>query len=594
MEISEWIQKAQRNELPLADLLVCAEKLQKLSDSESALALYSAWTEESTDAYRHVAMFNHGSLLQSLGRLDDAERVYRNCTKIAPTFGQPYINLGLTLEKKGLREEGIGVWSNLLDLARKTPGSVPDDMQVLALNHRGRVQEDLKQYDLAEASLQMSLTIHPKQAAAIQHWVHIRQKACSWPVYKTLPGVSDNSLLMATSPLAMLALTDDPVQLLLTSHAFVHRTYAVQEEYLVKGPYEHQIKRIGYVSGDFCVHAVGLLLAELLEGHDRTQYEIYGYDYSPEDGTEHRARLKNSFDHIRFVHQLTDRQVAEAIVIDEIDFLIDLHGLSSGARPGIFACHPAPKQGTYLGFMGTTAMPWFDFVITDKNVFPDQLAHYFAEKPLFIKRCFIPLTPDVQPDGALTRQSLGLPDHAFVMAAFGNAYKITPKLFETWMNILHACDSALLWLIDENPVTTTNLKKQIDQAKINKQRVIFTQRTNYADYKKRLLLADVFLDTFPYNCGSTSNNVVQAGLPMVSMFGRSMVSRMGLSILSQIGLEDLCVSTYDQYQETVLRIAKMSPLERLDLRARIKPDLTGLTMAAAIEQALENLVLHEH
>lgn len=594
MEISEWLQKAQRNELSLAELFVCAEKLQKQSDSESALALYSAWTQGSTDAYRHVAMFNHGSLLQSLGRLDDAERVYRDCTAIAPTFAQPYVNLGLTLEKKGLRQEGIGVWSTLLDLARETPGSVPDDMQVLALNHRGRVQEDLKQYDLAEASLQMSLDIDPKQAAAIQHWVHIRQKACSWPVYKSLPGVSDNSLLMATSPLAMLALTDDPVQLLLTSHAFIHRTYDTQEEYLVKAPYEHAIKRIGYVSGDFCVHAVGLLLAELLEGHDRQKYEIYGYDYSPEDGTEHRARLKKSFDHIRFVHQLTDRQVAEVIASDEIDILIDLHGLSSGARPGIFASHPAPKQGTYLGFMGTTAMPWFDFVITDKNVFTENLRPYFVEKPLFLERCFIPLTPDVFLEGDLTRDSLGLPDHAFVMAAFGNAYKITPKLFDVWMNILRACDNAVLWLIDENPVTTRNLKKYITSAKIDLQRVIFSQRTNYADYKKRLLLADVFLDTFPYNCGSTSNNVVQAGLPMVSMFGRSMVSRMGLSILSQIGLEDLCVSSYDQYLDTVLRIANMSPQERLSLKARIKPDLTGLTMAAAIEQALENLVSHEY
>jgi predicted O-linked N-acetylglucosamine transferase (SPINDLY family) len=179
---------------------------------------------------------------------------------------------------------------------------------------------------------------------------------------------------------------------LLTAFAFVERTYSFKEEFLSQGrQYSHARKRIGFVSGDLCVHAVGLLLAELIEGIDRSKNEVVAYDFSPEDGTAHRTRLKNAFDHVRSIHTLTDRQVAEQVLEDEIDVLIDLHGLSSGARPGIFALHPAPRQGTYLGFIGTTGMPWFDFVIADLYALPQELAQYFTEKPLHVEGSFIPL-----------------------------------------------------------------------------------------------------------------------------------------------------------------------------------------------------------
>jgi predicted O-linked N-acetylglucosamine transferase (SPINDLY family) len=590
MEISTLLEKAHKNELTLADLFTEAEKFLKQSDNEAVLSLYETWIEGSIDPFRHIAMFNYASLLQTMGRIDTAEQKYYECIAIAPKFAQSYINLGLILERKSLKLEGLGVWSKLLTLAQDKKAGISDEMQILALNHIGRVQEDLKKYDLAELSLQKSLSINPKQPAVLQHLIHIRQKACSWPIYKKIDGVSSNELLMATSPLAMLALTDDPVQLLLTSHAFIHRTYEMKEEYLCQSKkYLHRKKRIGYVSGDFCVHAVGILLAELLEGHDRDKYEIYGYDFSPEDGTEHRVRLKKAFDTLRHTRHLTDKQIAEIILSDEIDILIDLHGLSAGARPGIFSYHPAPKQGTYLGFMGTTALPWFDFVITDKNAFTEKLRPYFTETPLFLERSFIPLVLDDSEDGGLSRQSLGLPEDGFVMAAFGNAYKITPELFEVWMKILQQCSSAVLWLIDESSSTTVNLQTQIQRHGIDLKRVIFTPRTNYAAYKKRLKLADVFLDTYPYNCGSTTVNVIQAGVPMVTMYGRSMVSRMGLSIMDQIGLQEFCVNSFEDYQDKVLKIAESSK-EQLDyLRGLVKSDIKSPSIAKAIERALETL-----
>ena len=553
--------------MQLAELFTTCEQLQQAGKADEALHTYKSWLDASTDPNRFMGWFNYGSLLQSTGNTPAAEGAYRQCLAVQPRFPQALINLGLTLEKLGKRDKALQQWASLVS-QRYLQDAPASDMITMALNHIGRVQEELKQYDLAEQALEQSLAIDPKQTPALQHWIHIRQKSCAWPVYKPLPNITQNAMLMATSPLAMLALTDDSVQQLLTAFAFVERTYSFKEEFLSKGRvYNHAKLRIGFVSGDLCVHAVGLLLAELIEGIDRTKHEVVAYDFSPEDGTAHRARLKNAFDRVRSIYTLTDRQVAEQVLEDEIDVLIDLHGLSSGARPGIFALHPAPKQGTYLGFIGTTGMPWFDFVIADKYALPQELTQYFTEKPLYIEGSFIPLTRDETSIREASRSEFGLAEEAFVMAAFGNVYKITPEMFSTWMELLQEIPRAVLWIIDDNPTTTANLKAHAAAANADLNRIQFTPRTTHIEYKAKLRLADVFLDTFPYNCGSTTNDVVQAGVPIVTMSGRTLVSRMGGGILNSLGLSELITDSYENY---VLRCKQLCEDEAFRKKIRGK------------------------
>jgi len=540
--------------LSLDGLFEACEQLQKAGQPTQALALYGSWLATSQDDNRHMAWFNYGAALQAAGQPLEAIKAYVECLNLQPYFPQALINMGLTLEKLGKREEALQQWVRLAS-QRLLKDAPPAEFITTALNHIGRVQEDLKQYDQAEQALTQSLALNPKQPGVIQHWIHIRQKACKWPVYQDLPGISRNDMLMYTSPLAMLALTDDPVQQLLTAHAFVARTYGLKEEFLSKGrTYAHPRKRIGYVSGDLCVHAVGLLLAELLEGHDKTKFEIYGYDFSPEDGTAHRERLKKTFDHLRPVHLLADREVAELILQDEIDVLIDLHGLSAGARPGIFALHPAPKQGTYLGFIGTTGMPWFDFVIADRYALPDELTPYFTEKPLYVEGSFIPLTRDLTPVRQATRAEFGLPEDAFVMAAFGNVYKITEEMFNIWLNILKNTTNSVLWLLDDNETTTQQLRIQANKVGAELSRIIFTSRSTHQEYLSKLRLSNLFLDNYPYNCGSTSRDVISAGIPIITLFGDTLVSRMGGSILNSLHLDELITSTTMQYQNLCIEL----------------------------------------
>jgi len=475
---------------------------------------------------------------------------------LKPGFAQALINLGLACEKAGQEAQALQHWGQLVNQHLLQDDHDPE-MVVLALNHIGRVQENQKRYQLAENALTQSLHLQPDQPHVIQHWAHIRQKACRWPVYQPLSNVNAHAMLMATSPLAMLAMHDDPAVQLLSAQAFVRRSFPLQTEHLAKDrAYRHPRTRIGYVSGDLCVHAVGLLLPELIETHDRAGFEVYAYDFSPEDGSAHRQRLKQAFDHFQSVQHLSDRQVAELILHDEIDVLIDLHGLSSGARPGIFALRPAPLQGTYLGFMGTTGMPWFDFVVADREVLPDNLKPFYAEREvLHVDGSFIPLAWRQSFAGELTRSSMGLAQDAFVMASFGNTYKLNPTLFDAWLGLLRDLPHAVLWLMDDNPDTTRHLKQQALAKGIANDRMVFTPRVSHEKFRAQLCLANVFLDTYPYNCGSTSKDVIDAGVPLVTLRGRTQVSRMGSSMLKSLGLHALVANDWNEYQNTVKRLA---------------------------------------
>jgi predicted O-linked N-acetylglucosamine transferase (SPINDLY family) len=231
LDITQW---AREGRMPLADLMAYADQLQSQGHLQAACNLYGLWLGASQDPRRHVAYFNYGTLLQSNGQSEQAMLAYQAALAIDPQFAQANINLGLTLERLDKSEQALQAWARVVG-QRLLSGGPSVELQTTALNHIGRVQEQLKQYVQAEQALEDSLRLNPRQPGVIQHWVHIRQKACKWPVYKALPGISMGEMVRATSPLAMLALTDDPVQQLLTAQSFVGRTYSTKEERLSDG-----------------------------------------------------------------------------------------------------------------------------------------------------------------------------------------------------------------------------------------------------------------------------------------------------------------------------------------------------------------------
>jgi predicted O-linked N-acetylglucosamine transferase (SPINDLY family) len=204
-------------------------------------------------------------------------------------------------------------------------------------------------------------------------------------------------------------------------------------------------------------------------------------------------------------------------------------------------------------------------VVADEQVLPDELSLYFTEKPLYVKGSFLPLVSYVNDSVKVTRSQVGLPEKSFVMASFGNTYKITPEMFETWLRLLKRLPEAVLWLIDDNESSTKNLKAYALTRGVGPDRIVFSSRTGHTEFCSRLKLADVFLDTYPYNCGSTSNDVLNAGVPLVTLYGKTLVSRMGLSLLKSLSLDSYATFSYENYEEKVLEMAKGSMVNKLNI-----------------------------
>ena len=245
-----------------------------------------------------------------------------------------------------------------------------------------------------------------------------------------------------------------------------------------------------------------------------------------------------------------------------------MHGPSAGARQGILALRPAPVQATWLGFIGTTGLPWIDYVIADRFALPPTLQPLFSEKVLYLEHCFLPGDRKREVGPPVSRAEAGLPEEAFIFASFNNAYKMNPVMFGIWMRLLHAVPGSVLWLLDDNPTATANLASFALERGIAPERLIFSPRTTIAKYRAQLPLADLFLDNHPYNAGSTANDVLWAGTPLLTYSGKTFVSRMGGSLLTALGLPELVTYSHLQYEETAIALAR-DPVRLRTLRERL-------------------------
>lgn len=572
----------------LTQLIGEVEGLLKNGQRAQAICCYRHWLANTESLDKYVAWFNLGVLLAEQRDVASAQEAYRSSLALRGDFIQARINLGLLLERQKDYNAALEQWGWVL-ASEFLVESVSHEHLVVTLNHMGRVLELSKQFEKAEQALMKSLRIKPKQPDAIQHVIFLRAKQCKWPIYQDIPEMTLNEQLAYTSPLAMLALNDDPALQWLASQNLVKRKYAFAlKQAPMGGPYRHEKVRVGYVSGDLCAHAVGLLLPDVIEAHDRQNFEVYAFDYSPEDGSSVRQRLLQAFDHVVHLHSLADQDAAQVIANLEIDVLIDMHGLSAGARPGLFALRPAPLQGTYLGFMGSTAMPWIDFVVTDRYVWRDVLKPFYSEKPLFVEGGFLPLSR-VNPTAELgvSRASEGLPEKAVVLVNFNNVYKINADQFGAWMHVLLRVDEAVLWLLDDNTSATRQLKSEARRHGVSETRLIFAPRTGFDVYRARLKLADLYLDTHPYNAGSTARDVLECELPMVTLSGQTTVSRMASSLLVQVGLKDLVTTSLAGYQKQAERLAKSKRLRARYRRILQRYWAQAPHQAVAFTQSLE-------
>ncbi|NRR32672.1 glycosyltransferase [Oxalobacteraceae bacterium] len=550
-----FIQAAQ-GVLQIIDLFQAAGRLSDARHSDIAVQLYRLWLSKTNSPLAYASQFNLAVLLSDSGDTAGAEACYRSALAVNPRFSEAHLNLGTLLERLQRPDEALDSWRKILDYANPNV-SADKPFTLQALNNLGRLMEIRKDFPGAETMLTRSLELEPDQRNVITHWVHLRQKQCKWPVYSSSAcGISEDKLMDATSALAMLSASGDPAQQLAASRRFVEEK-VMQDAPRLSGPqgYNHERLRIGYLSSDFCSHAVSILTAELYGLHDRSKVEVYGFCWSNEDGSPIRARVIAGMDqHIR-IGTLSDEEAARLIRSHEIDILVDLHGLTLGARPNILAYRPAPVQMTWLGLPGPTGMPSIDYVIADPFVLPPELEPYFTEKPLHMPRTFQINDRQRLIGPRPTRASCDLPEDAFVFCAFNNNFKFNPEVFDSWMNILKRVPGSLLWMVSDNEQVRTNLGRQAELAGVTRDRLVFAGRVVPADYLARYQVADLFLDTAPFNGGTTASDALWAGLPVLTCAGRTFSSRMAGSLLRAVDLPELITYTQKDYEDKAVELA---------------------------------------
>lgn len=327
--------------------------------------------------------------------------------------------------------------------------------------------------------------------------------------------------------------------------------------------------RVGYLSSDFCNHATMHLMAGLLEAHDRARFEIFAYDSSPVDGSDYRRRFLEAVEHHVDVTAMNDADAAVRIAADRLDILFDLKGHTGWGRLGIMAYRPAPLQAAYLGFPGSTATSFIDYLVCDRIVVPDTSAAHYSEK-----LCRLPQSYQCNDDRrplagqAPSRAACGLPDDAVVFCAFNQSYKIDRRSFDAWMRILQAVPGSVLWLLSQGPAAETNLRRQALHDGIAAERLVFAPFAAPDQHLARLQLADAALDALVCNGHTTTSDMLWAGIPVVSARGSHFASRVSESLLHAIGLPELVGNDDADMVDIATRIGNDAAY-RATLRARV-------------------------
>jgi predicted O-linked N-acetylglucosamine transferase (SPINDLY family) len=333
--------------------------------------------------------------------------------------------------------------------------------------------------------------------------------------------------------------------------------------------------RIGYLSGDFRLHPLAFLISELIELHDRSRFEVFAYSYAIDDHTAERKRLERAFDQFVDIRPISQQEAAKRIHADAIDILVDLTGFTQGSRSGIVALRPAPIKVSWLGFPGTMGgfegAPFFDYLISDAFITPPEQADCYAEQLVLMPDCYQP-NDRKRPVGlSPTRAESGLPEQGFVFCCFNQTFKIMPQVYDIWMNILNSVPGSVLWFLECNRWAKENLRCEAQLRGVNPDRLIFAPRVPVDQHLARHVLADLFLDTLPYNAHTTTSDALWMGLPVLTCAGETFASRVAASLLRAANLPQLITHTLQDYEARAITLVS-NPAELATIRQKLITD----------------------
>jgi protein O-GlcNAc transferase len=512
-----------------------------LADYDRAIALVPHFAE---------AFANRGALLHAGKHWDSALASYDKAIKIDPNYAEAFLSRGAVLMAQERWNEALASLDRAIALA---PGSVD------AHYDRGDVLVQLMQPVEAIASFDRALALRPGSPAILRRRTFLRMSVCDWhEVQSDIDRISAeirSDLPLSVALLELSALLDEPSLQHRAARVWARDEYPPNDALGAIAPRPNKDKiRVGYYSPDFRLHPVAGLTADLFELHDRSRFEITAFAFGPEAADPMRKRLEQAFDSFLDVRDRSDLEVAALSRELGIDVAVDLAGFTAYRRTEIFALRAAPIQLSYVGYLGTMGAPYMDYLIADPTIIPPASQGDYSEKIIYLPSYQVNSKREIS-NRQFTRQELGLPPQGFVFSCFNTLYKLQPATFETWMRILRRVPDSTLFIYGEDADAKQNLLNATRRSAVASDRVVFGKRIKREEYLARFRTMDLFLDTWPYNGGTTASDALWAGLPVLTCTGRSFASRYGASLLNALALPELITENAQQYEDVAVELA---------------------------------------
>ena len=570
----------------------CLEELGRMDEAlrsyDQALSLRPDYAE---------ALNNRGNLLQHLRQFEAAVRAYDAAIAIAPTFLEAHHNRANALQGLMQFEEALQSYGRIIAITphdaavrynqgnalyglRRYPEALESYDRAIAIKPDyaeaffacGKALQDLKHLEEALAYFEKAVELKPNCDFWSGTVWHLRMQLCRWegfdPWIQSLRAAVQGGRRVVY-PFELLGMLDEP-DVHLKAAQFYSAIYPSRPHSEPRRPRREKI-RVGYFSMDFREHPIAYLIGELIERHDRSKFEIYGFSFGGDPGGAMRQQLEAAFDEFLDVRGMSAMDIAQLSRQHEIDIAVDLGGHTQASRPQIFAQRAAPIQINYLGYPGTFGNECMDYLVGDATVITEENQRYFSEKTIILPHQF-QVNPRGRPisGGHGEKRPYGLPEDSFVFCCFNNSWKITPEGLGRWARILNQASSSVLWLHASSAATKNNLKRAFQERGVDPGRIIFADRVSRQDYLEQYKSADLFLDTLPYNAGTTASDALWMGLPVLTLAGKSFAGRMAASLLNSIGLSELIAQSAAQYESLAIELASNA-----DKLARIKAKLAS-------------------
>jgi protein O-GlcNAc transferase len=523
------------------------------------------------------AWSNKGVTLDEIRCYEEAVTHYDKALSINPSYIEAWSNKGNVLTELKRYEEALSNYDRALRL---------DSTYIEGWSNRAEALNLMKRHEESAKSYLNALESDPNGDYLLGRAHHQMMLTCNWTDYENITKQIFERILRgekAAEPFGLQGIANSEEVLKRCAEIYSNDKFPQLGDMPNTKKYEHKKIRIGYLCGEFRTQATTVLMARIWELHDKDRFEIHAFDNGWSDDSDYRHRIEEAFTGIYDISRMSDLDATTLIKSKEIDILVNLNGFFGLARQGIFSHRAAPIQVNYLGFPGTIGADYIDYIIADEIVIPLESRQYYSEKVVYLPNSY-QANDDKKKISSrqFTRSELGLPEAGFIFCCFNNAYKITPATFDGWARIMEKVEGSILWLLGNSQIVKDNLIKEALARGITAERVVFSEGLDLPDHLARHDLADLFLDTLPYNAHTTASDALWAGLPVLTLVGDSFAGRVTASLLNAIGLPELITQNQEEYEALAIKLANNA-----QMLAAIKQKLVKNRLTAPLFNSLQ-------